>query len=141
MNASKPSSTTWRGLAAVTVIVWLVAQVFCGVHCTTGKLSLATSVSASKGCCKKSADAEHASGGQSTCLSAKMIVPAPQAGADLIAPNQVEIATTLLLAELLSSIALETPTLDRPVPRPERVIAHEVSLGSAARAHAPPVLA
>jgi hypothetical protein len=141
MNARKPNSRLWRGLAAATVMVWLVAQFFCAVHCSSGKVSLA-SASAAKGCCKKAQDASQSSETQSTtCLMAKMIAPAPHTSADSLAPDHFQIATALLLAEILSSLHFESPSADRPAPKPDHVIAHELSLGSAARAHAPPVLA
>ena|SRR5688500_9083335 len=141
MNARKSNSKHWRGIAAVTVMVWLLAQILCTVHCASGKVSLA-SASAAKGCCKKAQDASQSSEKQSTtCLVAKIVVPAPHSASDLVAPDYFQLATAALVAEILSSLHFDLPSTDRPVPRPDRVIAHEVSLGSAARAHAPPVLA
>jgi hypothetical protein len=138
MNHRKPITNVWRGISAAMVVVWLLAQALCAVHCASSKVSLA-GASAAKTCCKKSNDSQSADQPALTCLAVKAIAPASQAAADL--PDQFQVATLILFAEILSSLHVETPSIDRPAARPDRVIAHEVSLGSAARSHAPPFFA
>jgi hypothetical protein len=136
MNAT-PKTKLLRGLAAATLFVWLIAQFVCTIHCTSGKVSLA-SVSAAKGCCHKS-DASHKDSSKA-CPSLKLLAAKQTATQDLAAPEQLHIVATFLLAEISSLLSFEKPSLDHPTWRPERVIAHELSLGSDARSHAPPSL-
>jgi hypothetical protein len=136
MNAT-PKTKLLRGLAAATLFVWLIAQIICTIHCASGKVSLA-SVSAAKGCCHKS-DASHEESSPQ-CPSLKLLAAKQTVTPDVAAPEQLHIIATFLLAEISSLLSFETPSIDRPTWRPERVIAHELSLGSAARSHAPPSL-
>ena len=96
-----------------------------------------TSVSAAQGCCKKDASRQDSS---KTCPSLKLLAAKQSATQDVAAPEQLHIAVLFLLAEISSLLSLETPSVDRPTWRPERVIAHELSLGADARSHAPPSL-
>jgi hypothetical protein len=127
----------FRGIAAATLVVWLVAQVVCTIHCASGKVSLA-SASAGKGCCHKS-DGSHKDS-STACPSLKLLAAKQSVTQDVAAPEQLQIAAVFLLAEISSLISSQVPSVDRPTDRPERVIAHEVSLGSDARSHAPPSL-
>ena len=135
MNATLKTKLL-RALAAATLFVWLLAQFLCTIHCTSGKVSMA-SVSASKGCCKKDASHQDSS---NTCPSLKLLAAQQSVAQDVAAPEQLHISATALLAEISSLLSSETPSFDRPTWRPERVIAHELSLGSDARSHSPPSL-
>jgi hypothetical protein len=134
MNAT-PKTKLLRGLAAATLCVWLIAQFVCTIHCSSGKVSM-TSVSAAKGCCKK--DASH-NDSSNTCPSLKLLAAKQTVTQDVAAPEQLHTVALLLLAEIFL-LPRETPSVDRPTWRPERVIAHELSLGADARSHAPPSL-
>ena len=96
-----------------------------------------TSVSAAKGCCKK--DASHKDSSD-TCPSLKLLAAKQSVTQDVAAPEQLRTVALFLLAEISSLLSRETPFVDRPTWRPERVIAHELSLGADARSHAPPSL-
>ena len=134
MNAT-PKTKLLRGLAAATLFVWLIAQFVCTIHCSSGQFSM-TSVSAAKGCCKK--DASHKD--SNTCPSLKLLAAKQSVTQDVPAPEQLHTVVLFLLAEISSLLSVETPSVDCPTWRPERVIAHELSLGADARSHAPPSL-
>jgi hypothetical protein len=127
----------FRGLAAATLVVWLVAQTFCTIHCASGKVSLA-GVSG-KSCCHKT-DHSSKSTKEGSCPSIKLLAAKTNAAQDLVAPDALQPATAVLLVQIISLLDFESPSTDRLTHRPERVIAHEVSLGSEARSHAPPSL-
>ena len=134
MNERKSITRFWRGVAAVMAVVWLFALAVCSVHCSSAKVSVAKGFAA-KGCCKKGAESQSDRAGL-PCLAVKAVVPGAHVTADL--PDQFQVATVVLVAEILSFLRVEAPAMDRPAARPDRVIAHEVYLGSAARSHGPP---
>jgi hypothetical protein len=137
MNNARPKTKLFRGIAAATLVVWLVAQMFCTIHCASGKVSLASA--SGKGCCHKT---DHSSkpGKESTCPAIKLLAAKTTADQGLVAPDALQPAAAVLLVQIISLLNFESPSIDRPTHRPERVIAHEVSLGSEARSHAPPSL-
>src|SRR5687768_8202997 len=133
MNHARAKTKLLSGIAAATLAVWLVAQFFCTLHCTSGKGSMA-SVAAVKNCCHKTV--QHSDNdvpkpdGNSTpnnCFAFKLLAPTPNSTHDLFAADPLQPVPFVLAAELLSLLDLESSSSDRPAPRPDRVIAHEVS--------------
>src|SRR5688500_4931542 len=100
MNDVKPKSKLFRGLAAATLAVWLVAQFFCTLHCTSGAASLAT-VSAAKDCCHKGRAAQPTENSTpSNCFAFKLLAPTQNGGHDLISASELQPIAAVLLAEL-----------------------------------------
>src|SRR5688572_4499915 len=99
MNERKSITGFWRGVAGVMVVAWVLALAVCSVHCSSAKVSVANGFAA-KGCCKKNAESPSADGAALPCLAVKAVVPGAHGTGDL--PDQMQVATVVLVAEILS---------------------------------------
>jgi hypothetical protein len=129
-----------RRIAAVTLALWFVAQFVCFQHCTTAAQSSSKAILA-KTCCHAQNHGDSKSSHTTPsigCLSLKMMLPGADAAISIPFDQFQSLAVVLFMRP--AAPALKISANDRQARQPDCVIAHEVSLGSAAHTHAPPFL-
>jgi hypothetical protein len=131
-----------RGLAAATLAVFILSQFVCALHCAFG-MHRQSAFSLAQSCCHKKSDPAPLGANpiaKSSCVVFKSMFPATAAKVEPPAAP-LAVITILVPLERTAEPALQISSELREISHPDCIIAHEVSLGSDARSHAPPLLA
>jgi hypothetical protein len=141
MNRNHHKVRWLRRFAAVTLALWFVAQFVCAMHCASGNpQAFAVGGTLSHSCCHKDGKGPiHNDSKANACMVFKATLSS-DVGAVANSVAHWEPLLTLVIAELPDSKSLSICSYLREARQPIACIVQEVSLGKAARSHAPPLL-